>query len=193
VPKENQRSKPASTKHLISVEDYHKMGEAGLFESGARVELIDGEIFDMTPIGTKHASTVTRLTDIFTEGLRGKAIVSVQNPIVLGAQSEPQPDLAVLKKKKDYYASAHPRPGDILLLIEVADTTACRDREIKVPLYARHGIPEVWLIDLEQKRLEVYHGPKAGEYRHVDIYRKEQVSPKDFPDLKVDLNELFLE
>jgi Uma2 family endonuclease len=193
VSKEHQRSEPASTKHLISVEDYHKMGEAGLFESGARIELIDGELFDMTPIGTQHASTVTRLTDILTDGLRGKAIISVQNPIVLGAQSEPQPDLAVLEKKKDYYASAHPRPGDILLLIEVADTTASRDREIKVPLYARHGIPEVWLIDLEQKRLEVYHGPKAGEYRHVDIYRKEQVSPKGLPDVKIDLNELLPE
>ena len=191
VPDSNQRNDLASMKHLISVEDYHKMGEAGIFDSGARVELIEGEIFDMTPIGTKHASTVTRLTDIFTDGLRGRATISVQNPIVLGDQSEPQPDLSVLKKKKDYYASAHPRPKDILLLIEVAETTVSQDRAIKIPLYARHGIQEVWLIDLEQKRMEVYHKPVAGEYRHVDIYRKEQVSPKSFPDFKINLNELI--
>lgn len=193
APDLNQPTMQIPAKHLISIEEYRKMGETGIFKPDARVELIEGEIFDMTPIGSKHASTVTRLTEHFTEGLRGKAIVTVQNPITLGVQSEPQPDLAVLKTREDYYATAHPGPGDILLLIEVADTTATYDREIKVPLYARHEIREVWLIDLERKRTEVYHGPHAGEYRHLDYYQKEQVSPKEFPDFKVNLDELVLD
>ena len=193
VPDINQPKLQIPAKHLISRDEYRKMYLAGIFEPNARVELIEGEIFDMTPIGSKHASVVTRLTEIFSVGVRGKAILTVQNPISLGVQSEPQPDLAVLKPSKDYYAAAHPGPEDILLIIEVADTTATYDREIKVPLYARHGIREVWLMDLERQRTEVYHGPQAGEFRHVDHYRKETVAPKEFPDLKVNLNKLVLD
>jgi Uma2 family endonuclease len=109
----------------------------------------------------------------------------------LGEYSEPQPDIAVLRFREDYYEQAHPSPTDIYLVIEVADTTVRYDREVKIPLYAEHGIPEAWLLDLEQKRLEIYHDPKAGEYQHVDFYRSGQVALQTFPSVAVDLREVL--
>jgi Uma2 family endonuclease len=105
----------------------------------------------------------------------------------LGEYSELQPDIAVLRFQEDYYEQAHPSSTDIYLVIEVADTTVRYDREVKIPLYAEHGIPEAWLLDLEQKRLEIYHDPKEGEYQHVDFYRSSQVALQTFPSVAVDL------
>ncbi|ADE15900.1 protein of unknown function DUF820 [Nitrosococcus halophilus Nc 4] len=172
-------------KHLITVEAYRKMGEAGIFSPEARVELIEGEIFDRAPIGSEHASMVKRINEGWVSALRGRAIVSVQDPVVLGDLSEPQPDLALLRRREDFYAGCHPSREDILLIVEISDTSARYDREVKVPLYARHDIPEAWLMDLQQQRLEVYYGPKAGEYQHIDFYREGVVSPQAFPDLKL--------
>ncbi len=191
---ETYRSTEAQpSRRLISVTVYHKMGEAGIFAPDERVELIEGEIIDVPPIGREHAGIVNKLTNLLAYALHGKAIVAAQNPVVLGDYSEPQPDLAVLKFREDYYTQAHPGPEDILLLVEVADTTARYDREVKVPLYARHRIPEVWLIDLNEKRLEVYSGPERGEYRHVDFYRSGAISPRAFPDIVVELREFGME
>lgn len=177
-------------KHLIAVEAYRKMGEAGIFTPEARVELIEGEIFDMAPIGSEHASLVKRITEWWLFALQGRAIVSVQDPVVLGEYSEPQPDLALLRRREDFYARSHPSPEDILLIIEVSDTTARYDREIKLPLYARYGIPEAWLINLQQRRLEVYSGPEAGKYQQADFYQEGEVSSRAFPDLKLPLADL---
>ena len=188
-----QSTEAQPTRHLITVEAYHKMGEAGIFAPDERVELIEGGVIDIAPIGSEHAGTVNKLSNLLAYALQGRAIVAAQNPVVLGDHSEPQPDLAVLRFREDYYTQAHPGPEDILLLIEIADTTARYDREVKVPLYARHGIPEVWLIDLKEKRLEVYSGPERGEYRHVDYYRSGQVSPKCFTEVVVELHELGME
>lgn len=188
-----QSTEAQPPRHLITVEAYHKMGEAGIFSPEERVELIEGEVIDMAPIGSEHAGTVKKLNELFAYALHGKAIVAVQGPVALGHLSEPEPDLAVLQMREDYYRLQHPGPEDILLLIEVADTTARYDREVKVPLYARHGIPEVWLIDLKEGRLEVYSGSERGEYRHVDYYRSGQVSPKAFPEGVVELRELGME
>ncbi len=188
-----QSTEAQPSRHLITVKVYHKMGEVGIFAHDERVELIEGEVIDMAPIGREHAGTVNKLTNLLAHALHGRAIVAAQNPVVLGDHSEPQPDLAVLRMREDYYSKAHPGPADILLLIEVADTTVRYDREVKVPLYARHGIPEVWLIDLKERRLEVYHGPVQGEYQHVDYYRSGQVSPKGFPDIVVELREFGFE
>ncbi len=142
-----------ATRYRFTVEDYHKMAEVDILGEDDRVELIDGEIIEMAPIGRLHAVCVVRLTDLFGETLRRRAIVWAQNPIGLGERSEPQPDLALLRWRPNFYADADPRPEDVLLIIEVADTSLAYDRDIKVPLYARAGIPEVWLVDLNEARL----------------------------------------
>lgn len=167
------------------------MGEAGLFAPEARVELIEGQIVDMTLVGSAHASRVMRLADLLTTQLHAKAVVAVQSPVRLDDRSEPQPDLAVLRYREDFYAAAHPGPADILLLVEVADTTTHFDREVKIPLYARHGIPEVWLLDLETGAMEVYREPQAGAYREVGTQRSGALSPRAFPGLAVDLDRLI--
>jgi len=143
------------------------MADAAILREDDRVELIEGEIIDMTPIGSRHASVLNRLNEIMTAPARGKAIVSVQNPIVLDEHSEPQPDLMLLEPREDYYADRHPRPRDVLLLVEVADSSADYDRRVKIPLYATSGVAEVWLIDLQGEALEVYREPGAHGYKHV--------------------------
>lgn len=153
---------PLLTRHRLTVADYYRMGEAGVFAPNARVELIEGEVIDMAPIGTRHGSAVKRLNALLTAAVGSRAVVSVQDPLRLGDLSEPEPDLMLLKPRADFYADAHPTAADVLLLIEVADTSARYDREIKLPLYARHGVPEVWIVDLEARLLRFYRAP-AGE------------------------------
>lgn len=154
-------------RHKLSVEDYHRMGEAGIFAPDDRVELIEGEIIDMAPIGSPHASTVSLLTKFFIRNLGETGIVFTQNPVRLPPDSEPQPDVMVLKPRADDYRDSLPTPAEVLLLIEVSDTTGEYDRRVKVPLYARHGIPEVWLFDLKAQLLEVHTAPGAKGYDKV--------------------------
>ncbi len=156
---------PLLTRHRLSVADYYRMGEAGVFAPDARVELIEGEVIDMAPIGTRHGSAVKRLLALLTSALGSRVIVAVQDPLRLSDLSEPEPDLMLLKPRDDFYADAHPGAADVLLLIEVADTSARYDREIKLPLYARHGVPEVWIVDLEARLLRLYRGPAGDVYR----------------------------
>lgn len=151
-------------RHRLTVEEYYRMAEAGILGEDDRLELIDGEIIDMPPIGVGHTSVVKRLNAIFTRGAGEGAIVSVQDPIRLNARSEPQPDLALLRHRADYYRDAHPGPADVLMLVEVADSSLRYDVDVKLPLYARHGIPEVWIVDLEHRRLEIYRRPEGGAY-----------------------------
>ena len=153
--------------HLLTVDDYHRMAEAGILGEDDRVELIEGELIDMAPIGSEHAGKGIRLSSLLSTALAGRAFVSQQNPLRLEEHSEPQPDIAVLRYRNDFYKASHPQPADILLLIEIADTTVRYDREIKIPLYARHGIPEVWLIDLQQERVEIYLQPSSEGYRQI--------------------------
>jgi Uma2 family endonuclease len=143
-------------KHRLTVHDFHRMGEAGILSINSRMELIEGEITDMAPIGSRHAAIVKQLMALFVRAVGARAIVSVQDPIILGEYSEPEPDLALLRPRDDFYALALPRADDVFLIIEVADTTLRYDREIKIPLYARHGIPEVWLIDVEGRTLTIF-------------------------------------
>jgi Uma2 family endonuclease len=149
---------------LITVDEYDQMVRSGVFPEDDRLELIEGALVAMSPIGSRHAAQITQLTHLLTRHLDGRALVSVQNAVRL-ARSEPQPDLLLLRPRPDFYAGALPRPGDVLLLIEVADTTAVFDRDVKVPLYARSGIAETWLIDLGENVVEVYRVPAAGGYR----------------------------
>ena len=174
------------------MEEYHRMAQAKILGEDDRVELIEGEIINMTPIGSKHASTVNRINHLFSRHLGGRAIISVQNPIRLGEHSEPQPDISLLKPKDDFYASSHPGPEDVLLLVEVSETSAEYDREIKLPLYARFGIGEVWLVDLEGKVIEVYRDPSPEGYREVRTPGYDALlSPNSFPNLEIPVREIL--
>ena len=151
-------------RHRLTVDEYHRMAEAGVLAPDARVELIEGEIIDMAPIGTRHGSAVLRLNQLLNVVCQGQAIVSVQAPLRLSNRSEPEPDLMLLRPRADFYAAAHPGPADVLLLIEVSDSTARYDREIKLPLYARHWVAEVWIVDLDAGVLRCFSRPQGDAY-----------------------------
>jgi Uma2 family endonuclease len=172
----------------FTVDDYYRMGEAGLFDPQQGVELIEGEIIEMTPIGTSHADWVDRLTRLLVEGTSRDIQVRVQGPVRLSLHSEPQPDLALLRPRAQPYAEAHPSGPDTLLVIEVSDTSLRYDREVKMPLYARRGVPEVWLLDIRARRLDIYRGPSDEGYRvHLHPAMDETLAPAALPDLKIDL------
>ncbi|CAK0780039.1 putative restriction endonuclease domain-containing protein [Gammaproteobacteria bacterium] len=171
------------TPHQITPEEYHRMGPVFL---DARLELITGELFDMAPIGIAHFWTVAQLTNLLVARLRDKAFISCQGPLSL-PDSEPQPDLMVLRLAD--YRHRLPEPADVLWLIEVADTSVEHDRTRKLPLYARHGIPEVWVIDLNARIAEVYRQPDGGVYCLVT--RPNPLSPRDFPELILPLDEIL--
>lgn len=155
-------------RHRLNVEQYHRMGEAGVFAPEARVELIEGEVIDMAPMGTRHWSTVSRLNRLLVQATGERAIVSVQLPIRLDRQSEPEPDLAVLKPRDDFYASALPTGHDAFLVIEVADTSLAYDLKLKSRLYAMHGVPAYWVVDLEAGLLHTFAAPRGEAYTTVD-------------------------
>ena len=173
-------------RHRFTVDEYHRMGEAGIFTEDDRVELIDGEVVQMTPIGSPHAGCVNRLARLFFEAVGRRAVVATQNPVALGPHSEPQPDLALLRPRADEYAGAHPSPADVLLLVEVAETTVTYDRNVKIPLYARAGGPEVWLVDLTGAGVEVYRRPVQDQYADVQrAVRGQRLRCEGFPDRDV--------
>ena len=179
-------------RHRFTVEEYHRMGEASILPEDNRLELIHGDIVVREPIGAYHAGTVDRLTRLWTSRLGERAIVRVQNPVQFPREdSELQPDVMLLRPREDFYTTRHPEAGDVLLLIEVADTTLRLDRRVKIPLYARVGVPEVWLLDLTTQRLEVRREPRDDRYGSVRILgRGQRVSPEGFPDLSVDVADL---
>lgn len=157
------------TKHRLTIRDYHRMGEAGILHEDSRVELIEGEIIDMAPIGSSHSGTVLHLSTLLTRAAGERAIVSVQSPIVLGEHSEPEPNIALLQPRQDFYKSSHPRSEDVLLVVEVAESSLRYDREIKIPLYFRYGIPEVWLVDLANNQLIMFRRPEGGAYQELIV------------------------
>ena len=152
-------------KRWFTVAQFNRMGEAGILTEDDRVELIAGEIIEISPIGKRHAACVDRLVELFSERLQRRAIIRVQSPIVLDDYSEPQPDIALLKRREDFYESALPAPEDVLLVVEVSDTTLEYDRQVKVPLYARAGIMEVWVVNLMDEQVEIYTNPTGGAYQ----------------------------
>jgi len=152
-------------RRLFTTEEYHRMAEAGVLGPDDRVELVDGEIVEMSPIGSPHAACVDRLNVLLQRLVDARGIVRVQGPIRLDAHSEPQPDLSILKHRADFYASAHPAPGDVMLVVEVADTSLRYDRDVKIPLYARAGIAESWLVDLTSGTVDVFTQPAAHGYQ----------------------------
>ncbi len=185
-------AKPTYTRYRFTVEEYGRMGETGVFSPDVRVELIEGEIVDMSPIGDRHAACVGWLNRTLTLLLQHVALVWTQNPVRLNDYSEPEPDILVLRPRDDFYIHGKPRPEDVLLLIEVSDTTLEYDRRVKVPLYARAGIPEVWIFNLKGDLVEVFADPSGGAYQTTaTLSRGEEVQSRSLAALRLDVSEIF--
>ena len=176
----------------FTVHEYHRMGQAGILGEDDRLELLDGEIVEMGPIGSRHQATVDRLNALFSSRVSESAMVRVLGPVRLAEDSEPQPDVTLLRLRDDFYGTAHPGPEDVLLLVEVSDTSTEYDREVKLPLYARHGIPEVWLVGLEAGVVEVYRSPTAQGYQEVSqLSRGQTLEAVAFPQLELTVDEVL--
>ena len=170
-----------ATRYRFRVEEFERA-----FQGVPQVELLRGEVYQMSPIGPKHVHKVAQLDARLQETLRGKAVVLVQSPLRLSEDSEPEPDLMVLRPPLDRYREKLPTPEDVLLLVEVADTSLEFDREAKLPLYAEAGIPEVWLVNLKENLLEVYRDPRGGRYREIRLLSpEEEVSPTLLPEVSL--------
>ncbi len=180
------------TQHRFNVKEYYRMAETGVLRPDARVELLDGRIIDMSPIGPFHGSITKYLIAQFTAAAKKRWITAVQDPVRLDDHSEPQPDLMLLKPVADFYRKRHPQPEDVFLLVEVSDTTLTTDREDKIPAYGHAGIGEVWIVNLADLTVEVYREPHFTGYGSKTIRRAgDQVSPQAFPDAVVDVGELL--
>ena len=178
-------------RYLFDVDDFARMGEAGIFAEDDRVELIEGEIREMNPIGPPHAWIVDRLTELVITRLAGTAHVRIQNPIRLGRHTEPQPDLSVAGKRQAY-ANRHPDADDVLLVIEVADSSLRYDRLEKVPRYGKAGIPETWLVDVEARTVTVYTGPGPGGYAREELLRcGDRIAATVVANLGLPVDEIF--
>jgi Uma2 family endonuclease len=180
-------------RHRITVHDYHRMAEVGVLAPDARVELIEGEIIDMAPIGKDHQSIVDQLTRILVLAVGDDAIVRVQGSVRLSQWSEPEPDVVLLAPRPDFYRGEFALGTDTLLVIEVSDTTLRYDRDVKLPLYARHGVPEVWIVDVQNDALLVYGNLRDGKYeRHVSLDRPATAPVTRLPGITLDLAVLFV-
>jgi Uma2 family endonuclease len=180
-------------RHRLDVDDYHRMADAGILGEDDRVELIDGDLIDMAPIGQGHAAVVSGLNEAFVLACAGRAIVWPQSPIRLNRTTEPQPDLAVLRRRADFYATGErPGPADVLLVVEVADTSLRFDRTVKLPLYARAGIGELWIIDLPRRVLDAYRKPAGDGYgENTTHHAGDSVALALAPDISVRLELMF--
>lgn len=179
-----------STRRLFTVSDYYRMGEAGVIGPEERVELLEGEVLRMNPIGPRHANCVDRLTHVFVAWLGDRVQVRIQNPIRLSELSEVQPDVALVRRDRDL--GVHPGSSDVVLLIEVADTSVAFDRQVKLPLYARAAIPEVWIVDLAAGAVEVYREPQATGYSvSTQLAAGDVIGPAAFPDVRFVVREFL--
>lgn len=168
------------------------MADAGILGPDDRVELIDGEVVEMSPIGSRHAASVSRLNKLFTDLAGDRVIVRVQDPVRLSDLSEPQPNLALLKPRDDFYASGHPTPADVYLLVEVADSSLGFDQSVKLPLYALSGIPEVWIVDLPMNVLTSYRTPDGGNYTHISrLQGEDEATILLLPDIRQKVDTIF--
>src|SRR5882762_4857856 len=154
-------------RHRISVDEYYRMAELGILQPDARVELIEGVIIDMAPIGTGHSGTVTQLGQLLSKAAGELACVLTQQVVRLSDISEPQPDLALVMPRPDFYKKMHPGPRDTFLIIEVSETSLRYDVQIKAPLYALHGVPEFWVVDLKGREIRFFRSPKAAKYSDI--------------------------
>ncbi len=184
---------PVITRRKITVEEYEVMYEAGVFKPDERLELINGEILKVAPMNAPHSATVAALTELLIEKLARRATLYAQMPIVLNDDSEPEPDVAILKWKKDKYFSSKPGVQDVYAIIEVASTSLVYDRRIKLPLYARAGVPEVWIVKVQERELEVYRSPKGEAYSESRVLKpSDKIALLAFPDVELALSEVFI-
>jgi len=167
------------------------MIKEGILTKADKVELIHGEILEMSPIRSKHAGIVKKINKLFQKLLGESMIVGVQNPLNLSGNSQPEPDISLLKFREDFYTASHPKPADVLLLIEVADSSVAFDREVKMPLYAEANIPEFWLIDLEKEVVEVYKQPQGGKYHYREVFNQANTIKLDIVDISFEVNSIF--
>ncbi|MGQ0572717.1 MAG: Uma2 family endonuclease [Pseudonocardia sp.] len=175
---------PVIETRLFSVEEYELMGRLGVLNPEERLELLDGRIVPMSPVGPEHASVVDVLAELLILALDRRASVRVQNPVRLPPRSEPEPDIVVARRRRDRYRSAHPTAEDALLVVEVADSSLRRDRLVKLPIYARQGVAEVWIVDLAADVVHVHTDPAGEVYRDVrTVARGDSVTPVALPDL----------
>jgi len=180
------------TRRRFSVADYHQMIASAILTKEDHVELLNGEIVEMSPISPNHAAAVKRVSTLLHRRVADDVTISVQDPIQLDDFSEPQPDIALLKSREDFYKQAHPKPADILLLIEVAESSALRDRLVKSPAYANASIAELWIIDLQQNLIELYTDPLNGAFQLVQkVLRGETLSPRLLPSLVVKVEDIL--
>lgn len=180
------------TRFKLTVEQYHRMGEAGILHEDDRVELIDGELIRMAPIGSLHAGLVSRLSRLLIERTAGRAVVSPQNPVILSDVTEPQPDLSVLRWRGDDYMGAIPMAVDALLVIEVADSNLRYDRDVKLRFYAESGVPEVWIVDARGRQLLVHREPAGRGYRSLQTLAGGDTAVcAALPQLRIEVGELF--
>lgn len=168
------------------MDEFQRLEAVGVLGEDERLELIAGEIVQMAPIGSSHAACVDRFNRFFTAALRDLGIVRVQSLIELTSSSMPQPDLTLLRPREDFYAGAHPLPQDVLLVVEVADTSLPYDRDRKLPLYARAGIREVWLADVQRRTVALYREPETDGYERVETARRtDSIAPLAFPEARL--------
>ncbi len=194
----NQALPTASTdftrplKHLTHLDEWRRMGEANIFPPGSRVELINGEILDMAPISSYHAGHLKRINSVFSKLMPENLIISVQDPLQLGDLSEPEPDFMLLKPHEDFYTSRHPIADDVLLLIEVADLSLRFDQNEKLRLYAQHGVPEYWLLNLHDNCLEVYRKPNGEAYAEkTTLDAGDNVTLSQLPTISIDVSTIL--
>ncbi|MCU0503272.1 MAG: Uma2 family endonuclease [Anaerolineae bacterium] len=182
----------SALRRRFTVAEYHQLMDSGIFGEDDRVELIGGDLVMMSPIGTRHAATVKRTNRILGRLFQDRALIGVQDPLQLDDLSEPQPDLTILTPREDDYAASHPTAAEVLLIIEVSDSTADYDRDVKVRAYANAGIIETWLADLSMDWLEVYREPSPAGYK---LLRKalpgETISPLAFPDVMIAVGDVI--
>ena len=177
---------PWVKRHKLDVRGYYRMAETGIIAAGEHVELIEGEIIERAPIGSEHSAAVGSLITDLALAAAGRALVWAQNPLRLSDLDEPQPDVMLLKPRADRYRSAHPTAADVLLLIEVSQTSLSYDRKVKLPLYARHGVPEVWILNIGDSVVEVYRDPKDDTYQtNSHATRGEMLEPAALPGLRI--------
>lgn len=179
------------TRYRFTADEFEKMAAAGLFGDEQRVELIEGEVVEMTPIGDPHMACVDRLNEWLVMGLRGRGHVRVQGAVRMGRYSEPQPDLAVFPPRDDYYQSGKPPPEDILLLVEVADSSLDKDRNYKRPVYERERVRELWIVDLNGEAVEVAVLRPDGQWKRTTHRRGDSIAPSAFPDITIDVDRLL--
>lgn len=179
-------------RRLFTVDEYERMAEEGILGEDERVELVGGEILLMAAMGSKHAACVRRLDRRLQRDLGDTASISTQLPVAIPDFDEPEPDIAVLRPRTDEYADAHPTRGDVLLLIEVAVSSLSYDRDVKLPLYARAGIPESWLVTLDAEAVERHAEPSPEGYRRIDRFgRGETIVSLTVPGLRIPVDDIL--